>query len=370
MPPRSSRRPLYVLLAIVFVLAMAYQIAFSIEAIESRRHFSEMVLHPFDMALASDRIAWTAKALADLGVHSGDRLLSIEGEPYQGAAQVSRILAAKRPGGTIAIRVLRQGHGEPEDFAAPLRALGSGRITILGWIILVALTAATPLFCLLLGFAVAAIRPRDPLAWLLLMLMLAFAQLSTSSDQVTAIILTWPGIFRSAALFYHVLMIGTWSVWVLLFGVYFPERAGIDRRWPWLKWLIIVPIGLTGLGDALVVAGNAENFHIFAALDPLLARLRPVIFYLSMAAISSFFFNIGTKIGTATTPDARRRLILLLNGTSLSLTPLFLLVLYTIFRGRGFGDVDESVWIPCILMLALFPITLAYVIVVQRSEEH
>ena len=367
MTPRANRRPLYVLLAVVFVLAMGYQVAFSIGAIQYRRHFPEEVLRPFEIGLGSDRIVYAQRSLADQGVRPGDRLVSIEGQAYEGAAQVSRILSGKRPGQGVAIRVLREGHGEPEDFAAPLTAAGTNHITILGWIILVCLTVATPMFCLLLGFGVTAIRPRDPLAWLLLMLMLAFAQMSTSSDQVTIILLAWPDIVRPAALSYHVLMTGTWPVWVLLFGLYFPERFGIDRRWPWLKWLLIVPIGLVGLGDALVIASNAENFHNAAALEPMLARLRAVTFYLSMAAISSFFFSIGTKIGTATTADARRRLILLMNGTGLSLTPLFILVLYTLFRGTGFATINETVWIPCILMLALFPITLAYVIVVQRA---
>jgi len=55
------------------------------------------------------------------------------------------------------------------------------------------------------------------------------------------------------------------------------------------------------------------------------------------------------------------------NGASVALTPLFLLVLYGLFTGGGLDNVPEWAWIPCILLLALFPITLAYVIVVQRA---
>jgi sigma-B regulation protein RsbU (phosphoserine phosphatase) len=86
-----------------------------------------------------------------------------------------------------------------------------------------------------------------------------------------------------------------------------------------------------------------------------------------MAAISCFFMAIGTKMGTASSTDARRRLVLLMNGTSVALTPLFILVMYTLITGREFDSIPQWAWIPCILLLAVFPITLAYVIVVQRA---
>src|SRR5260370_15059886 len=86
-----------------------------------------------------------------------------------------------------------------------------------------------------------------------------------------------------------------------------------------------------------------------------------------MAAVSCFFMAIGTKMGTASSTDARRRLVLLMNGTSVALTPLFSLVLYGLLTGRGLDNIPSSVLIPCILILAVFPITLAYVIVVQRA---
>ncbi|HEV2687654.1 MAG TPA: GAF domain-containing protein, partial [Bryobacteraceae bacterium] len=352
---------------VVFLLAMGYQVAFSVGAIQYRRHYSVEVPRPFGLNLDSDRFGWVERALVDSGVRPGDELLAVEGQPYRGGAQLARVLAAKRPGERLTIHVLRKDHAEPETFTAPLTAVGSDDLPIWGWIIIASMTVLTPMFCLLLGFGVTAIRPRDPLAWLLLALMLAFAQMSTAGDTAMNVVLAWPDILRPAAAFYHTLMGATWSIWVLLFGIYFPERLGLDRRWPWLKWLLIGPIAVVGLGDALSVAGDAENFRLFASLQTVLIPSRPVTFYLSMAAISLFFFSIGTKIGTATTADARRRLILLSNGTSISLLPLFILVLRSLFTGKGLDNVGETIWIPCILMLALFPITLAYVIVVQRA---
>jgi sigma-B regulation protein RsbU (phosphoserine phosphatase) len=47
------------------------------------------------------------------------------------------------------------------------------------------------------------------------------------------------------------------------------------------------------------------------------------------------------------------------------LTPLFLYATYGL--ARGFDNIPEKYWIGCFLPMALFPITLAFVIVVQRA---
>lgn len=367
MGARADHRKLYWLLAVVFFLAMGYQVWSSVAVIQYRRHYSVEVARPFGLSLDSDRLDWVERALKDSGIGAGDELIAVEGQAYQGLAQLARLLAGRQPGERLTITVLRRGHAETETFAAPLTAVGSDELGPLGWIILGTMMVLTPMFCLLLGFGVAAVRPRDPLAWLLLALMASFAQMSTGGDLTVNVTLGWPAIVRPAAIFYHILFATTWSIWILLFGVYFPERLGLDRRLPWLKWLLITPIGVGALGDALSWVGNAENFRWFAALQTYLDPARSVNFFLSMAAISCFFFSIGTKMGTASSNDARRRLVLLMNGTSASLLPLFILVLYGLFTGRSLDAVGEAFWIPCILMLALFPITLAYVIVVQRA---
>ncbi len=362
----ENRRP-YALLAVVFLIAIGYQVCFSIGAVQYRRHYDVEVSWPFGLDLDSDRISSAGSALTNLGVRVGEELIEVEGRPYEGLAQIAGALAAKRPGDRLAIKVLRKEHPDAESFAVPLIAMGSSDLSVIGWIVFCGTTIFTPVFCLLLGFGVAAVRPRDPLAWLLLALMLSFAQMSTGSNLLFNILLQWPPILRPSALFYHSLLGETWSLWIFLFGIYFPERLDVDRRRPWLKWLLIVPIAVSSFGMALSVAGASESFRLFGSLHGFLTALNRVAFYLGMGAISCFFFATGTKIGTASSADARRRLILLLNGTGIALTPLFIVVLYTLFTGRGFDNIPEPVWIPCVLMLALFPITLAYVIVVQRA---
>ena len=239
-----------------------------------------------------------------------------------------------------------------------LKAAGPGQLLVVNWIFVVSTSILTPAFCLLLGFFVAAMRPRDPLAWLLLALMLSFAQLSvTTSGSLTEVISRWPDILRPAAIFYSVLFSTTWSIWILLFGIYFPERLALDRRWPWLKWLVIAPIAIAAIGTALPAVGPSLR----TALGP----LNSLVTLLEMAAVSGFFFSVGTKIGEASSADARRRLTLLINGTGIALAPLFVLAIHGLFR--GFENLPQVFLILSFPPLALFPITLAYVIVVQRA---
>lgn len=365
MPRRSGNRLWYSSLSIVFLLAMGYQVCLSIGIVQYRRLYSVEAASPFAFRADSDRFESVERALADAGVQPNDELIQVEGQPYRGPAQVARILAGKKPGETLNITVLRNGHSQPENFAAPLDPVDSSALPFLGWIVMVSITIVTPAFCLLLGFFVAAIRPRDPLAWLLLALMLSFAQMSTFSGTVLNVILQWPDILRPAAIFYHTLFAGTWSIWILLFGIYFPERLSMDRRWPWVKWLIIAPITVAALGNALSSAGSSEDFQMFASLHVFLRPFEQASLLFQMAAVSCFFFSIGTKIGTASSSDARRRLTLLINGTGVALTPLFFLAVYGLLR--GFGSIQDKYLVVCFLPLALFPITLAYVIVVQRA---
>jgi sigma-B regulation protein RsbU (phosphoserine phosphatase) len=356
---------LYALLAVVFVLAMGYQACVSVGMVQYWRLYSVEAAVPFAVGIESLRFAWVGPALIELGMQTGDELLQLEGQPYQGAAMLARLVASKRPGDRLSIRVLRKGRSQPDSFAVPLLARGSSGLSLMGWILVTSMTILTPAFCLLLGFFVAAIRPRDPLAWLLLALMLSFAQLSVAgSGRLSDVVLRWPDTLRPAALLYNFVFASSWSIWILLFGIYFPERLGLDRRWPWLKWLVIAPIVVDALGTALAAVGESEGVKLLASLRTLLGPLDNAAILLQMAAVSGFFFSVGAKIGQASSADVRRRLKLLINGTGVALTPLFFVAIYGLIHGfANFGEYLILFFAP----LALFPITLVYVIVVQRA---
>src|SRR5262249_46882138 len=144
-----------------------------------------------------------------------------------------------------------------------------------------------------------------------------------------------------------------------------PERLGLDRRWPWIKWLVITPIAAFALLATVDNVADADNYGMTSALRWLDHPLGDVAFVLGMVSISGYFSFLGSKLGASKSHDAKRRLRLLMTGSCIAMTPLFIVALYGLFK--GFESVPERLWIPAILLIAVFPLTLAYVIVVQRA---
>ena len=89
----------------------------------------------------------------------------------------------------------------------------------------------------------------------------------------------------------------------------------------------------------------------------------------SMAATGLFFGAIASKAhDAALAPDARRRLKLLYAGLSAGFTPMFLLILYTLTIHHRMPADEDDVYLAIALMAFLIvPLTMAYVLVVQRA---
>src|SRR5437879_7027002 len=82
------------------------------------------------------------------------------------------------------------------------------------------------------------------------------------------------------------------------------------------------------------------------------------------------YFAISRKSARATNPDARRRLSLLHGGASISMTPLFILIVVNLVLGRPAIENSSALFTFAVfLMLLGFPLTMAYVIVVERAMD-
>ena len=91
---------------------------------------------------------------------------------------------------------------------------------------------------------------------------------------------------------------------------------------------------------------------------------------LSFAAIGSFFACISVKMGQAVTPDAKRRLRLLYVGSSVALAPACILFVTQNIKGGELEQIfPEWFVLSALSLMLLFPITLAYVIVVHRAMD-
>jgi sigma-B regulation protein RsbU (phosphoserine phosphatase) len=173
--------------------------------------------------------------------------------------------------------------------------------------------------------------------------------------------------FQPVGLAYQQFSANLWGAAFLMFGIYFPERAALDRRFPWAKWLLIAPILVLAIQDSAsdVLAGS--HIPLMRIVDEALPVRPGTMLFLNMFAIGGFFSFLGYKTFTATNMDMRRRLRLLYAGASVSMSPAFIVVLLNVLLwGR---PETENAAIPLFLMLVGFPITLAYVILVERAMD-
>ncbi|HEV2914967.1 MAG TPA: SpoIIE family protein phosphatase [Pyrinomonadaceae bacterium] len=359
----------YVPLLALFVIAVVYQTRYTMDALREDFRAHEIVRQPFAMEELEPIITRLRPEAEEAGLRKGDRVLAVGDRPLTGAAVFDQLAAGARPGDSLSVVVRRAGAETttppPTEQRVTIRwaAARASAPTISEWLPFVLIFEVMPVFCLLLGFWVVAARPRDPLAWLLLGLMLSFGQLRNVPMG------HWQWWLRDAMVVYHIVCISAWSLWMLLFGIYFPERLPLDRRWPWAKWVLIVPLLFILVVNIILELGSMENIATVAPLARVVIRFQGILFAVILAGICSFFVSLSLKAwNPATSPDARRRLRLMLFGTAASLTPMLFLVV--IGRMRGTGPTQSApAWIsiPVMLLLFLFPLTLAYVIVVQRA---
>ena len=169
-------------------------------------------------------------------------------------------------------------------------------------------------------------------------------------------------------MFYQTGLQRSWSLWMMLFGQYFPNRRA-DHWWNRLaRWVLGVPLAAGALIGAFVSAIVTEEATAFAPLQRIFSALGVTLTVFAMIAVVSFFFDMAFKMRSAT-PDDRRRLKLLYGGALVSLPLQFMVFLWSLLTRRPVASVPEWILAPAFALMAVFPLTLAYVIVVEKAME-
>lgn len=350
---------LYFILAVIF--------AFTATAFYS--HLSELPKRATERSydhripfVSNQTVIWAAPEAEQAGLRIGDRIVAINGRSIDSETVFQDEIENFRTlGGEMKLIVQRGEVGYLLDLNIPTirvdRNLGYYLRATASYLYLYVF----PVLCVLLGFWVVLVRPTDYLAWLLLFLLLGISAVGLEGFNQSQVLGSYKSIFSSS-----------WALSMFLFGLYFPERIVIDRRLPWIKWLIIIPLGY----QIVTVLGSQFKMYTGLGLLDFLASVNQAIFpyfiIVNIVAIGCFFACLGWKSGTLENPDARRRLRVMLWGTWLAVTPFFSLVVYKILSGaRGsFYDVAPG-WYAflALSLMLLFPLTMAYVIVVYRAMD-
>ncbi len=356
---------LRLLLLVLGVVAFGYQGLLSWNLISDEFGEGPVLRQPFRMPGGSDVVARVQPEAAEAGLKVGDRLLAVAGKPYRGWHDLDRAYAALQPGGTLAVRW----QGEAGEREGAIKVAFEPRQPVsTGLAVIVVSGMVTPLLCLVTGFGVTAIRPRDRNAWTVLLMLWTFAMLSAVGDSPAVLLPAWMGGFIAV---YPVVISSWWGAAMALFAWYFPAPVPADRKWPWIKWVFVGVTLAHTLVAGVMAYRNAEDLGFASELASIYGRRVNWSFWLSSIGVASFFTVMGFRNGTEKNPDARRRLKVLRWGMYVALLPVFVtIVVGQILNRNPFASATAfPVWVtaPVLALMFLFPATMAYIIVVEKA---
>ena len=230
-------RMLYFALALLFAISLTYRIREIVDRVDLLSHGAERAKNPFNVNVPGVEITGVEPEAAAAGIRKGDTLLAFAGRPYRGALDFYIPLREARPGDRLNVQV-RSADGAVKNSSInvqPFNLTPPGASEVIQQ----AAAIAMPAFCILLGFWVAAVRIRDLRAWILLAMMISFGE---TIGGLFRNMFGHEDFFQPIGAAYQQFAANVWAVAMMLFGIYFPERFDPDRRWPWARWLLIVPL--------------------------------------------------------------------------------------------------------------------------------
>lgn len=354
----------YTLLLLIFLATALYQIPAIADAITAVFMPERFVNRPFQLSNDSPEIAAiTDIKAAQAGLQTGDRVLAINSRPLTGSAVLGRTLGSSKPGETITITV-RSKEGTTHEVTIPLSARFSREPTR-GRMLFFVINIFLPVFSILLGFYVVGVRPQDPRAWLLLLLLLSFTQFFGGMP-----VDRWPPGLREFGMSYNILFNDAWPIAILLFGIHFPEsitQQGWRQFFRWVQWLLLpVLIGFAILDLFHVV--SLDSYAAIRHLNPAFRVLNQLATIAFEAALAIFFFTLILKSKLASSRDMKRRLRLVYIGTLLALAPILIMVAISVITGKAIENSYPAwLFLSALGFLFLFPVTLAYAVVVHRA---
>jgi sigma-B regulation protein RsbU (phosphoserine phosphatase) len=364
-----TRIPLVVLygaLGAVFVWVMLFRIPMTLAMLDIALRPATVPATPLLAGWPDGDVQFTARDIDQVAtppVRRDDRILAIDGAPYRAPAQLVRTFRAAGVGGRVSLSVSRDG---PFTSEVTVRSVADADHIVSIRVLAIVLGLLIPWLGLAVGFWVAAVRPRDPMAWVVLFTLLGFSQFGGLQQYAY---LFWPDALRIPGALYSAVLSTTWPIWFLLLGIALTGRLPWERRWPWIKWLFIGPMVAFSIAAASVTVAESFEVQALAPFARAVARLASFTIPVYCLAIGFFFFAVGWKQGIAKSADARRRLRLLLWGAMVALVPMFVLVLASLFGGRPFESFPVPLLVGALLVVAVFPITLAYIILVEKAMD-
>jgi phosphoserine phosphatase RsbU/P len=361
MKNRNSR-VLYLLLSLWIVISTSYYVLGVIALREEFFNPSHYAEEPFDFEDDLQTVHNLSDAQKKLGLENGSVLRSINGQPYSGWRQLTKVIHEAKPGDLIRVGMVTP-NGQQKEFSLRLNPRQGPGFSFAGYIAFLLPILGVPLLGLLVGYWVVAGRPHDLNAWLVLLL-LTFPETAFGNIDWRF----WTG--------WAYPILGLWNIFIqhlvfialLWFGVFFPDRWRFDLQWPWVKWVLFAATMATLAIETTEIVIQHYDIAKLAAMGATVYWGDLVSGWLAAICVILFLVALVDKLLTSSTPDAKRRVRVLAIGSVVSLGPL--VVIFGILP-RLFGvDPHHGSWFEIVVpFIAVFPLTLAYVLIVQRAMD-
>jgi sigma-B regulation protein RsbU (phosphoserine phosphatase) len=383
-PPRLQ----YILLALVAAVSLTCYFSSAVVAVE-QNYDPSVPRMPMTFGFHRNEVSGNAPEAWKAGIRWGDIVTAVNGRPFTGFDIYLQELHKAKAGDPLIVTFIPRpapessrktpdsgdssfpGHleltqdGPPRVVAIRLLPIQARAPSFLRLLVpLYFLNIVFPLGGLLLGFWVVLSKPSDRNAWFFLGILAYFSSIFMKSGYWTPPLYVLSGLWSG-------LIQGAGPLSIMLFGIYFPERAPLDRRIPWLKWIVIATVAAFYLLDVVWLFGFGFNFDSVAWLSPLLIKYFQMQIWILMIPIYIYFSAIARKaFNPDTVPDQRRRLKIIYWGSFVGSIPMMGVVLYALFSGRDFGDgIAPWLLLSVLFIFTLFPLSLAYAVVVHRAME-
>ncbi len=295
------------------------------------------------------------------GLKVNDRIVAIDGSSADSASAWNELLfrtwLSSQPGDTVTLTLRRPGQSQPLVITPRFRARqGAGDTKTIARSIADQILDLYPVLFLIVGLAVLFLRVEDRNAWLLA---LVFAAFITAADQPNQFVAAPPQL-QAFLLAYRSLGNAVLAGLFYFFFAVFPTRSPIDRKAPWLKWVLPL-IGLClGLGGYR--GGNLDALPFIAAVLPyrIAQNARLVTGYgAALLGLISLLCNLFT----VSSVDDRRKLKVIFWGTVVGVTPAVVIgLVQDVFHTNFYFWVNFAK----VILLFLFPLSFAYAVVKHR----
>lgn len=306
------------------------------------------------------RDVWHGSPAEGAGLRANDLIVAIDGQRVAGPPGTDKLNATwfrSHPGDIVEFEIHRAGVAQPLIIRASFRAIhGAGDTLSLARRGAIQVLGFYPLLFLVVGLSVLFLRLEDRDAWLLA---LVFSGLIAEADMPVGFSIT-PDLVRHFLYAYITIGRSLLPGLFYFFFAVFPTRSPIDRKLPWLKWLLLALSFILGVGGIGIGDQDAPAFLNAALGRHTIGLTRLTLGYGSvLLGLLALLWNM---IST-TNVDDRRKLKVIVWGTLAGITPAVLIgIPYDLTR------METPFWLGFVkgTFLFLLPLSFAYAVVKHR----